>query len=131
MFYFCDFHSQTFAPDTFVRAVLTSLDFRSVEEGQLINKKGQQVEFFSFFYQGKVELYGYGNKSDEVQMRYLVSILPEGSFYGDFEIFFDLPSKFDLQATNYKIHEQIMPIVRVYQIITSKFKAICMRYPEF
>ena len=33
MYYVCDFNSQIFAPETFVMAILTSLDFRSYEVG--------------------------------------------------------------------------------------------------
>jgi hypothetical protein len=49
MYYFCDFNSQIFAPDTFVRAILTSLDFRSYDEGQRIVKKGGTVSHLNFF----------------------------------------------------------------------------------
>ena len=60
MYYFCDFNSQIFAPDTFVRAILTSLDFRSYDEGQRIVKKGGTISHLNFFFKGEFSLYGYG-----------------------------------------------------------------------
>jgi len=74
------------------------------------------VAHFTFFYQGKVQLYGYVNK-DQERTRFLVANLPEGSFYGDFEIFFELLSNYDLQATHYLLqNEEKIPLVKVYQI---------------
>jgi len=61
MYYFCDFNAQIFAPDTFVRAILTSLDFRIFVEGQKIIKKGGNVTHLNFFFKGEFSLYGYGS----------------------------------------------------------------------
>jgi hypothetical protein len=49
----------------------------------------------NFFFKGKFSLYGYGSFKNS-EKRYKVTNLPEESFFGDFEILFDLPAKFDL-----------------------------------
>jgi len=52
MYYVCDFNSQIFAPETFVMAILTCLDFRSYEVGQRIIKKGSSVSHMNFIKKG-------------------------------------------------------------------------------
>jgi hypothetical protein len=96
MYYFMDFELQVFAPDTFTRAILINLSCRIYEKGDKIAKKDKEITNLSFFF-GRVKVYGYGQGKNS-HCRYLVSRLPPGSFYGDFNILFNLKSSWDIEA---------------------------------
>ena len=92
MFYFFnDMQENHQADQNFTRRLLTCLDCRILEPGQVMQHAGAQVENIYFNYQNKV------NVLDGRQV-FVLATLPEGSWFGDFNAFFDVTSAFSYVA---------------------------------
>ena len=84
-------HDQHFSEHNFVRKLLTILDCKILESGQIIQQAGHHVDAVCFNMTNKVKVL------DHRQI-FILSTLPEGSWFGDFNAFLNVNSGFTYVA---------------------------------
>lgn len=78
-----------------MRRVLTSLVCRTYFCGEPILKAGEEIQNLYFINKGKVNV-------ADLFSRFLICTLPSGSFFGEYNLFFDIPSNFNFSANHIK-----------------------------
>lgn len=100
-YYFNDYKYDNKAPFGFVMKVLTNLHCAIFLEGNKLIEFGKPVYNLNIFMKGSVNLYGYGKLNGE-EHRVMLSRLPVGSWYGDYQILMNTNSNFDIEAGHYR-----------------------------
>ena len=87
-----------FADAVFTRKILSKLNMRIYNPGDFVNKPGRHFEGLYFIYEGVVEII------DSTE-RFVITKLPSGSFFGDYNIFFNVKSNFGYRVGTKLVHE--------------------------
>ena len=113
---------------------MVSFDSIIYDNDDAIVGKGDHLDDLFFIMQGSSMLVGTHTDQQGQEVRINVVRLSEGSWYGDFNIFFKQKSQYDLIAKKFK-GAQITKLsankIQVFNIESAKFLAICEDYPEF
>ena len=97
-YFFEDKNGKNKASDLFINEVLTQLDSRLYEPGEIIMERNSRVRDLIFIAQGTCKLFGFYEQKDGDLIRMVIVRLREGSWYGDFQVLMDCESSFELEA---------------------------------
>ena len=96
-FFFQDLELNHQSEENFIRRVLTNLDCQIFDSGSLstsiIVRAGKDVENIYFVQRNKVDVI-------DAKQLFVLATLPEGSWFGDFNSFFRLKSKYNYTASS-------------------------------
>lgn len=127
-FFFNDIEFAYSSDQNFIRRLLTSLDCQIYPNETIIAKAGRPLDCIYFNYTNKI------NVLDEREI-FVLSTLPEGSWFGDFNAFIGVNSAFTYVAhydpdshkeSSGAESERIM----IFQCPIERFITICKDYPQ-
>ena len=95
-------NDKVYAPENFVSRLMVSFDSIIYDHDDCIVEKGEELDDLFFIMQGSSMLVGTFKNQQGTEVRINVVKLQEGSWYGDFNIFFKQRSQYDLIAKEYK-----------------------------
>ena len=125
IFFFQDIVMNHQSGENFVRRILTSLDCQIFDSGSvstsIIVKAGKEVDHVYFIQKNKVDVV-------DARGIFILSTLLEGSWFGDFNVFLELKSKFTYKASD--DGRQCNTQVMVMMCPAKTFRDICHEYPE-
>ena len=84
------------APQGFVTKVMTQLDALLYKPGSTIVKRDEEIDELVLISKGRCDLMGFFTDRKGRDKTVLITRLPQGSWYGDFQILLDVHSTFSL-----------------------------------
>ena len=101
-FFFDDYYLGVKADKIFVRKVLSKLNLRIHNQGDYVMQPGRSFECLYLIYEGRVDVI------DSTE-RFVITSLPSGSFFGDYNILFNVKNNFGFRAGAIQKHTENLP----------------------
>lgn len=129
-FFFKDYKTGTNAPYPFIRKMLTQLSCCIYLTGDKIIEVNKPVRNLTFFVKGNVNINGFDKVNGE-PFRFLITRLPPGSWFGDYQLLTSSNSIFEIEAGYQKLKNRNINHIMAYQINSASFLRYCDEYPAF
>ena len=132
-FFFNDLNDVNDCPRSFIVRIVTELDMELFHPDETIIEPGQVIKYLRFVSQGSCMIYGKDNVMDKNE--FFVCKLPQGSWFGDYQILLNLKCQWRLVAHMKKAKQVYDTNADKYmiQMLTLKdktFLKILQEYPE-
>ena len=87
-YFFNDYNDNVHADKVFIRKICTNLEVKIFSYDEIVISAGKLFDYLYLIDEGAV------NIIDNTQ-KFVIATLPEGSFFGDYNILFNVKSNFD------------------------------------
>lgn len=115
-FFFNDIQEKVFADDVFIRKILSSMHCQIFFPSVKVVEIGKEVFSIYFIYKGTITVNAEGEEE--------LTCLPSGSFFGDYQILFDLKSNYEFMST---VEDETWCMT----VPKDEFIEICEEFPQF